>query len=105
MTIDEARLEDTGTYTLCAKNLAGIAYTSCDVFVDTPLGQDSSMVAEPEAKMPVVLSQLKDIATIEGGSVQLDCVISSFPEPGEDQQVAPKPTRRASSFGSVGPLS
>lgn len=84
MIIDDARLEDAGTYTLCARNPSGIAFTSCDVIVDRPaLGQDSNMVAESEAKKPVVLSQLKDLTTIEGGSVQLDCVISSFPEPGK----------------------
>lgn len=82
MIIDEASLEDAGTYTLCAKNLSGIAYTSCDVFVDSPVDKVLNMTVESEAKQPVVVLPLKDTTTIEGGTVQMDCVISSFPEPG-----------------------
>lgn len=82
MIINEARLEDAGTYTLCAKNTSGIAFISCDLFVDTPLSPEQNMIVESEVKKPVVLLPLKDIATIEGGPVQLDCVISSYPEPG-----------------------
>lgn len=80
--IEEARLEDAGTYTLCAKNLSGIAYTSCDVIVESPVEKDLNMVVESDAKQPIVLLPLKDTTANEGSAVQLDCVISSYPEPG-----------------------
>ncbi|XP_031619555.1 uncharacterized protein LOC116338440 isoform X3 [Contarinia nasturtii] len=72
--ISEAQSKDVGTYTLCAKNIAGIAYTSCDVHLE--------MTMETETlKKPTVLLPLKDVRAIEGKSVQLQCEISGLPEP------------------------
>lgn len=72
--ISEAQAKDAGTYTLCAKNICGIAYTSCDVQFE--------MTMETEAlKKPTVLLPLKDVRAIEGKSVQLQCEISGLPEP------------------------
>lgn len=69
--ISEAQPKDAGTYTLCAKNIAGIAYTSCDVAVQLEMTVDS------EAIKPTVLLPLKDVHAVEGKSVQLQCEIRS----------------------------
>lgn len=74
--ISEAQSIDAGTYTLCAKNIAGLAYTSCDVAI--PL---LDMAVDSEAIKPTVLLPLKDVHAIEGKSVQLQCEISGSPEP------------------------
>lgn len=82
MIIIKANPKDAGTYTLCIKNIIGIAYSSSNVFVANQLNNDIEMTFDSEARKPIVLSPLKDITTTEGKSVQLDCVISSLPEPG-----------------------
>lgn len=74
--ISEAQPKDAGTYILCGKNIAGIAYTSCDVAVQLEMTVDSEPV-----KKPTVLLPLKDAQAIEGKSVQLQCEISGSPEP------------------------
>lgn len=73
--ISEAQSKDAGNYILCAKNIAGIAYTSCDVAIQLEMTVDS------EAIKPTVLLPLKDVHAIEGKSVQLQCEISGLPEP------------------------
>lgn len=74
--ISEAQTKDAGNYTLCAKNLAGIAYTSCDIAVQLEMTVDTT-----ETIKPTVLLPLKDVHAIEGKSVQLQCEISGLPEP------------------------
>lgn len=44
MLISQAQPIDAGTYTLCAKNIAGIAYTSCEVAVQSDMTVDSEVV-------------------------------------------------------------
>lgn len=75
--ISAAQAQDAGQYCLCAKNIAGVAYSSCDVAVQLEMAVD----AEPAIKQPIVLLPLKDVHTIEGKSVQLQCEISAAPEP------------------------
>ncbi|XP_055314990.1 muscle M-line assembly protein unc-89 isoform X2 [Sitodiplosis mosellana] len=76
--IAKAQPIDAGTYTLCAKNIAGIAYTSCEVAVQLEMAVDSEVVTNLQ---PTVLLPLKDVHAIEGKSVQLQCEISGSPEP------------------------
>lgn len=73
--ISEAQSIDAGTYTICAKNIAGLAYSSCEVTI--PL----NMTVDSESIKPTVLLPLKDVHAIEGKSVQLQCEISGSPEP------------------------
>lgn len=73
--ISEAQSIDAGTYSICAKNIAGLAYSSCEVTI--PL----NMTVDTESIKPTVLLPLKDVHAIEGKSVQLQCEISGSPEP------------------------
>lgn len=75
--LSEAQAADAGNYVLCAKNIAGIAYTSCDVAVQLEMAVDD---AEAAIK-PTVLLPLKDVHTVEGKSVQLQCEIRAQLEP------------------------
>lgn len=77
MILSEAQAADAGNYVLCAKNIAGIAYTSCDVAVQLEMAVDD---AEAAIK-PTVLLPLKDVHTVEGKSVQLQCEIRAQLEP------------------------
>lgn len=73
--VSKAQPKDAGTYTLCAKNIAGLAYNSCDVAVQLDMAKDS------DAVKPTVLVPLKDVHAIEGKSVMLVCEISASIEP------------------------
>lgn len=75
--ISEAQAIDAGNYVLCAKNIAGIAYSSCDIAVQLEMTMDDSEAAI----RPTVLLPLKDVHSIEGKSVQLQCEIRGQPEP------------------------
>lgn len=84
--ISEAYPKDAGTYTLCAKNPSGIAYTSCNVSVKGRLPNDLSdteptTMVQLEPVKPTVELPLKDVTALEGKCVQLDCVITGQPEP------------------------
>lgn len=74
--ISEAQAKDAGNYSLCAKNIAGIAYNSCDVAVQLEMTVDSDAAIKPTVLLP-----LKDVHTVEGKSVQLQCEIKGAPEP------------------------
>lgn len=81
--IKEAQSFDTGTYTLCAKNNAGLAYTSCDVKVNNVPTIDCNfdIVIDSTAIKPTVTLPLQNVCAFEGKSIQLDCEIRGFPEP------------------------
>lgn len=83
MLIKEAQSFDTGTYTLCAKNNAGLAYTSCDVTVNNvpTIDRNFDIVIDSTAIKPTVTLPLRNVCAIEGKSIQLDCEIRGFPEP------------------------
>lgn len=74
--ISEAQAKDAGNYVLCAKNIAGIAFSSCDVAVQLEMTVDSEAAIKPTVLLP-----LKDVHSVEGKSVQLQCEISGAPEP------------------------
>lgn len=82
--IPEAFPKDAGLYVLCAKNLAGLAYTSCNVCVKGRQPNDLSdteMAVNSEPVKPTVQLPLRDISALEAQCVQLDCVITGNPEP------------------------
>lgn len=83
--ISEAYPKDAGTYTLCAQNPSGIAYTSCTVTVKGRLPNDLSdseaTMVQLEPIKPTVERPLKDVTALEGKCIQLDCVITGQPEP------------------------
>lgn len=81
--IKEAQSFDTGTYTLCAKNNAGLAYTSCEVTVNIvpAIDRNFDIVIDSTAIKPTVTLPLQNVCAIEGKSIQLDCEIRGFPEP------------------------
>ncbi|XP_037721813.1 uncharacterized protein LOC119554814 isoform X18 [Drosophila subpulchrella] len=82
--IPQAYPNDAGSYVLSAKNLAGEAYTSCNVIVKGRLPNetsDSEMASDIEPIKPAVHLPLKDVSIFEGKPVRLDCVIVGQPEP------------------------
>ncbi|XP_067644773.1 uncharacterized protein zormin isoform X3 [Eurosta solidaginis] len=82
--IPQAYPNDAGVYVLTAKNLAGEAYSSCNVMVKGRLPNetsDSEMASDIEPIKPSVQLPLKDVSIFEGKSVRLDCVIVGQPEP------------------------
>lgn len=84
MFIAEAYPKDAGSYVLCAKNSVGLAFTSCDVSVKGRLPNDlsdSEMVVQVEPIKPSVKLPLRDVCTLEGKLVRLDCIITGQPEP------------------------
>ena len=69
---------------LTAKNLAGEAYSSCNVVVKGRLPNetsDSELASDMEPIKPSVQLPLKDVSIFEGKPVRLDCVIVGQPEP------------------------
>lgn len=69
---------------MTAKNLAGEAYSSCNVSVKGRLPNetsDSELASDMEPVKPSVQLPLKDICVFEGKTVRLDCVIVGQPEP------------------------
>lgn len=84
MVIPEAFPKDAGVYIVTAKNLAGEAYSSCNVSVKGRLPNetsDSELASDMEPVKPSVQLPLKDISVFEGKPVRLDCVIVAQPEP------------------------
>ncbi|XP_030372942.1 uncharacterized protein LOC115622947 isoform X4 [Scaptodrosophila lebanonensis] len=82
--IPQAYPNDAGVYVLSAKNLAGEAYSTCNVIVKGRLPNetsDSEMASDIEPIKPAVHMPLKDISIFEGKPVRLDCVIVGQPEP------------------------
>ncbi|XP_032599442.1 titin isoform X6 [Drosophila grimshawi] len=82
--IPQAYPNDAGSYVLSAKNLAGEAYTSCNIIVKGRLPNetsDSEMASDIEPIRPAVHIPLKDVSIFEGKPVRLDCVIVGQPEP------------------------
>ncbi|XP_020714421.1 titin homolog isoform X4 [Ceratitis capitata] len=82
--IPQAYPNDAGVYVLTAKNLAGEAYSSCNVVVKGRLPNetsDSEMASDMEPIKPSVQLPLKDVSIFEGKPVRLDCVIVGQPEP------------------------
>lgn len=71
---------------MTAKNLAGEAYSSCNVNVKGRLPNetsDSEMASDMDVEpiKPSVQLALKDVSIFEGKPVRLDCVIVGQPEP------------------------
>ncbi|XP_032587368.1 titin homolog isoform X7 [Drosophila mojavensis] len=84
LTIPQAYPNDAGSYVLSAKNLAGEAYSSCNIIVKGRLPNetsDSEMASDIEPIRPAVHIPLKDVFIFEGKPVRLDCVIVGQPEP------------------------
>ncbi|XP_064552464.1 uncharacterized protein LOC135438178 isoform X14 [Drosophila montana] len=84
LTIPQAYPNDAGSYVLSAKNLAGEAYSSCNIIVKGRLPNetsDSEMASDIEPIRPAVHIPLKDVSIFEGKPVRLDCVIVGQPEP------------------------
>ncbi|XP_073838143.1 zormin isoform X5 [Musca autumnalis] len=82
--IPQAYPNDAGVYVLTAKNLAGEAYSSCNVIVKGRLPNetsDSEMASDMEPVKPTVQLSLKDVSIVEGKPVRLDCIIVGQPEP------------------------
>lgn len=82
--IPQAYPNDAGSYVLSAKNLAGEAYSSCNIIVKGRLPNetsDSEMASDIEPIRPAVHMPLKDVSIFEGKPVRLDCVIVGQPEP------------------------
>ncbi|XP_046807761.1 uncharacterized protein LOC111679299 isoform X10 [Lucilia cuprina] len=84
--IPQAYPKDAGVYVLTAKNLAGEAYSSCNVNVKGRLPNetsDSEMASDMDVEpiKPSVQLALKDVSIFEGKPVRLDCVIVGQPEP------------------------
>lgn len=82
--IPEAYPKDAGVYLVTAKNIAGEAYSTCNVSVKGRLPNetsDSEMASDMEPIKPSVQLSLKDVSVFEGKSVRLDCVIVGQPEP------------------------
>lgn len=84
--IPQAYPNDAGVYVLTAKNLAGEAYSSCNVIVKGRLPNetsDSEMASDMDVEpiKPSVQLALKDVSIFEGKPVRLDCVIVGQPEP------------------------
>ncbi|XP_049314953.1 uncharacterized protein LOC105226995 isoform X9 [Bactrocera dorsalis] len=82
--IPQAYPNDAGVYVLTAKNLAGEAYSSCNVVVKGRLPNetsDSELASDMEPIKPSVQLPLKDVSIFEGKPVRLDCVIVGQPEP------------------------
>lgn len=80
----EAFPKDAGVYIVTARNLAGEAYSSCNVTVKGRLPNetsDSELASDMEPIKPSVQLPLKDTSVFEGKSVRLDCVIVGQPEP------------------------
>ncbi|XP_037939332.1 uncharacterized protein LOC119672375 isoform X4 [Teleopsis dalmanni] len=82
--IPQAYPNDAGVYVLTAKNLAGEAFSSCNIIVKGRLPNetsDSEIASDMEPIKPSVQLPLKDVSIFEGKPVRLDCVIVGQPEP------------------------
>lgn len=84
LVIPEAFPKDAGVYIVTARNLAGEAYSSCNVTVKGRLPNetsDSEIPSDIEPVKPAVQLPLKNTTVFEGKSARLDCVIVGQPEP------------------------
>lgn len=82
--ISEAFPKDAGVYIVTARNIAGEAYSSCNVTVKGRLPNetsDSEIPSDIEPIKPAVQLPLKNTVVFEGKSARLDCVIVGQPEP------------------------
>ena len=79
--INQVFPEDTGTYTVIAKNIGGETRTSCLLTVEGlyPTGAQDHMDRMPVK--PMVKKPLADKEVQEGARARLDCVIVGYPEP------------------------
>ena len=73
--------EDTGTYTVIAKNLGGEARTSCLVTVEGVIPVTQQPVEGAAPMKPRFTQPLKNVDVMEGSRARLDSVIVARPEP------------------------
>ncbi|EJD74527.1 CAMK/MLCK protein kinase [Loa loa] len=78
ITIVKTVTEDSGTYTCCAKNLAGTAETTCSLVVNQSLSDKRSKEGD---KAPIFQMPLTDCNLLEGDKLTLVCAITGVPNP------------------------
>ncbi|CAG5126015.1 unnamed protein product [Candidula unifasciata] len=84
--IQEAYTEDSGSYTVIVRNIAGEATSVCQVLIEpcfsSPGDEVSQASAELEARAPQFVQKLPPTKEVpEGTRVRLDCVLIGHPEP------------------------
>ncbi len=77
--INECYPEDSGSYTVIAKNIGGETRTSCSLAVEGLFS--TSEVSDVEPTAPRFTQNLKNKDVLEGSRARLDCVIVAHPEP------------------------
>ncbi|KAK6109169.1 Immunoglobulin I-set domain family protein [Brugia pahangi] len=78
ITIPKTATEDSGTYKCCAKNLAGIAETTCTLVVNKSLTDKRTIESD---KAPIFQMALKDCNVLEGDKLTLVCAVTGIPNP------------------------
>ncbi|XP_019626721.1 PREDICTED: muscle M-line assembly protein unc-89-like [Branchiostoma belcheri] len=82
LVIKEAFPEDSGMYSVLAKNAHGEAHGSCKVTVERYAETtDTEVMSDSEYVAPTVYETLKDRDVLEGSKIRMDCVIIGTPEP------------------------
>ena len=79
--INEVYPEDSGSYTVVAKNMGGESRTSCLLTVDAMFSASEADVTDHEPSKPKFTQKLLNKEVLEGSRARLDCVIVAHPEP------------------------
>ncbi|KAI8481983.1 hypothetical protein Bbelb_402840 [Branchiostoma belcheri] len=79
LVIKEAFPEDSGMYSVLAKNAHGEAHGSCKVTVERYAETtDTEVMSDSEYVAPTVYETLKDRDVLEGSKIRMDCIIWYF---------------------------
>lgn len=82
--VSEVYPEDSGSYTISAKNIGGEVRTSCLLTVEglySASDADLSMASDVEPTKPKFMKNLENKEVQEGARARLDCIIVAHPEP------------------------
>lgn len=79
--ISEIYPEDSGNYTVVARNLGGETRTSCLLTVEGVFTASEPETTDHEPTKPRITQNLVNKEVLEGSRARLDCVIVAYPEP------------------------
>ena len=79
--ISEVYGEDSGTYTVSARNMGGETRTSCLLSIEGMYSASEAEMVDAEPMKPVFNQPLKNKVVMEGSRTRLDCVVVANPEP------------------------
>ena len=79
--ISEVYAEDSGTYTVVARNMGGETRSSCLLTIEGMFSASEADMVDAEPMKPRFTQPLKNKVVMEGSRTRMDCVVVANPEP------------------------